>query len=185
MSLPGENSAVALFKAAKIHKALKQKLAKAKCYEGVGESFARAQKWEKSQEFLQKALRGFSRLAEFEAALRVSQTLTAQFESLKLAEAQTTQMRCTLDLLGKLKHQNMEILLLKIKLADRLVFQTSRKEAVEEAIGVFSPVVPVGGRRLHEQRRNQISHKKPAREGSDGVFGAGGDLIRTKPGLCN
>jgi hypothetical protein len=142
---------VASFKAAKVHKVLKQKLAKTKCYESIGDSFARAQKWDKSQEFYQKSLKGYSKLAELEAALRVSQVLTVQFEALKLADRHTAQMRTTLDILGKLKYQNMEILLLKIKLADKLVFQTSQKGAVEEAIGVPLVALPVRGRGLYEQ----------------------------------
>lgn len=120
----------------KIHKALKQKLNKARDYENCADCFHKAKKTDKAVEFYAKAVENYMKLAELEPALKVSQQLMAIHVESKNETALIAQMRTTLKLLEMLKHTRMETLLLKIKLADLLVFHTFKKNDIQEAIKV-------------------------------------------------
>lgn len=122
----------------KIHKALKQKLNKARDYENCADCFQKAKKMDKAVEYYTKAVEKYMKLAELEQGLKISQQLMVIHVDTKNESALIVQMRTTLKLLEMLKHTRMESLLLKIKLADLLVFHTSKKGDIEEAIKVRS-----------------------------------------------
>lgn len=113
---------------------MKEKLNKAKSYEKAAEFFLKAKNNEKAILFYRKALEKFVKLGKQEEVIKASKILTNTYKSQNDEKSQIIQMKKTLIFLEQKQFTKMEQIILKLQIADLLVFQTFKKANLNESI---------------------------------------------------